>query len=114
MPRERLTPDRRRDLTRRTLIDAAAEVFAGRGFHAASLHGVASAEGRTLPVGATDLAYMLRAFSDGLAQLAAVDEDRAAYYDGLAMHFFGLIERAMRVPDEETERESERKPKRGS
>src|SRR6478672_7094145 len=38
---EKLTPERRRELTRSTLIDAAADVFAKRGFHAASLEEIA-------------------------------------------------------------------------
>jgi AcrR family transcriptional regulator len=42
-----LTPERRRQLTRDTLIDAAAELFARRGFHAASLDDIAAAAGFT-------------------------------------------------------------------
>lgn len=42
-----LTPQRRRQLTRDTLIDAAAELFARRGFHAASLDEIAAAAGFT-------------------------------------------------------------------
>jgi len=42
-----LTPERRRQLTRETLIDAAAELFARRGFHAASLDEIAAAAGFT-------------------------------------------------------------------
>jgi AcrR family transcriptional regulator len=44
---ERLTPERRRALTRTTLIDAAADVFARRGFHAASLEEIAETAGFT-------------------------------------------------------------------
>src|SRR5947209_12907442 len=44
---EKLTPERRRALTRTTLIDAAADVFARRGFHAASLEEIAEAAGFT-------------------------------------------------------------------
>ncbi|MBV8986141.1 MAG: TetR/AcrR family transcriptional regulator [Acidimicrobiia bacterium] len=44
---EKLTPERRRELTRSTLIDAAADVFAKRGFHAASLEEIAEAAGFT-------------------------------------------------------------------
>ena len=44
---EKLTPERRRELTRSTLIDAAADVFATRGFHAASLEEIAEAAGFT-------------------------------------------------------------------
>src|SRR5436309_10047946 len=42
-----LTPDRRRQLTRDALIDAAADLFARRGFHAASLDDIAAAAGFT-------------------------------------------------------------------
>jgi AcrR family transcriptional regulator len=200
---DRLTPERRRALTRNALIDAAAEVFAKRGFHAASLDEIAevagftrgaiysnfggkedlliavlelfterqldafgaaldpargvkpqertaaaasvwgatqrethlaalalemrvyalrnpdfrrrlaetearqqqriatfieetaAAEGTTLPMPSTDLAQMLRAFSDGLSQLAALDDERSEYYDTIAARFFELIEKAM-------------------
>src|SRR5437764_13126384 len=44
---EKLTPERRRELTRSTLIDAAADVFARRGFHAASLEEIAESAGFT-------------------------------------------------------------------
>jgi AcrR family transcriptional regulator len=44
---EKLTPDKRRELTRTTLIDAAADVFAKRGFHAASLEEIAESAGFT-------------------------------------------------------------------
>src|SRR5438105_9912188 len=44
---EKLTPERRRELTRSTLIDAAADVFARRGFHAASLEEIAETAGFT-------------------------------------------------------------------
>ena len=205
MPVERLTPERRRELTRTALVEAAAEVFARRGFHAASLDEIAEAagftrgaiysnfggkedlliacldlhterqleafgaaidvdkasgvsaeertaaaasvwaalqresnlpalslemrlyalrnpdfrrrlaaserghqeqiarfidtvarlEGRTLPVAPLDLAELLRAFSDGLSQLASIDEERADYYDGLAVLLFAMIDKAM-------------------
>src|SRR5215216_2304050 len=42
-----LTPERRRQLTRDTLIDAAAEAFARRGIRAASLDEIAAADGFT-------------------------------------------------------------------
>ena len=45
MPLERLTPERRREQTRTHLLEAAAEVFARRGFHGASLDEVADAAG---------------------------------------------------------------------
>ena len=199
MPVQRLTPERRREMTREALVEAAAEVFARRGFHAASLDeiaesagftrgaiysnfggkeelmiavldlftdrqlgefgqaiyamthgtdaeksaaaaavwshtrrdlnitllslemrlyalrhpgfrkrlaeaerrqqgrikefiaGVAASEGRKLVIDPGDLAEMLRAFSDGLGQLAMVDEERSDEYDRIAMSFFGLI-----------------------
>jgi AcrR family transcriptional regulator len=47
MPTERLTRERRRDLTRTALLDAAAEVFAQRGFAAASLDEIAETAGFT-------------------------------------------------------------------
>ena len=193
---QRLTPDRRRELTRTALIEAAAEVFSKRGFQAASLEEIADAAGftrgaiysnfggkedlliavldllteqqlaafsdmiekgsddrtaaagaiwsntqreqrlpvlslemrahamrnpefrrrlaqaerkhqeqiarfieqvaerenRPLSLPARELADMLRAFSDGLSQLASVDEEQAAYYQSLAARFFALIE----------------------
>ena len=42
---ERLTPERRKELTRTTLIDAATELFARKGFGAASLDEIAEAAG---------------------------------------------------------------------
>jgi len=62
---------------------------------AAFIRDVASAEGRSLTVDAIDLAHILRGFSDGLSQLAAVDSERRDYYNTLATRFFGLIEKAM-------------------
>jgi AcrR family transcriptional regulator len=47
MPVERLTPERRRQLTREALVAAAAEVFTAKGFHAASLDEIADAAGFT-------------------------------------------------------------------
>lgn len=47
MPIERLTPERRRELTRTALIDAATELFAQRGFHATSLEEIAESAGFT-------------------------------------------------------------------
>jgi AcrR family transcriptional regulator len=44
---ERWTPDRRREHTRNLLLDAAAEVFARRGFEGASLEEIAQAAGFT-------------------------------------------------------------------
>jgi AcrR family transcriptional regulator len=45
MAATRLTPEERREQTRSALLDAAADVFARRGFHAASLDEVADAAG---------------------------------------------------------------------
>ncbi len=47
MPVERLTPERRREMTREALVEAAADVFARRGFHAASLDEIAESAGFT-------------------------------------------------------------------
>lgn len=47
MPLEPLTADRRRQLTREHLLDAAAQVFAERGFHGATLDEVARVAGFT-------------------------------------------------------------------
>lgn len=44
---DRLTPERRRQLTRDALVAAAAEVFTAKGFHAASLDEIADAAGFT-------------------------------------------------------------------
>jgi AcrR family transcriptional regulator len=44
---QKLTPERRRQLTRDTLLDAAAVVFARRGFHGASLEEIAETAGFT-------------------------------------------------------------------
>ena len=45
MPVERLTPEKRRELTRAHLLAAAAEVFAERGFQRATLDQIADAAG---------------------------------------------------------------------
>src|SRR6266568_1068797 len=45
MPVERLTPERRRELTRSALVEAAADVFARRGYDGASLEEIAEAAG---------------------------------------------------------------------
>jgi AcrR family transcriptional regulator len=45
MPVERLTPEKRRAMTRDVLLDAAAEIFAERGFHGATLDQIADAAG---------------------------------------------------------------------
>src|SRR5690349_5506869 len=44
---EKLTPERRRQMTRDALVDAAAEVFVRRGFDAASLDEIAETAGFT-------------------------------------------------------------------
>src|SRR5438105_13617480 len=44
---ERLTPERRRELTRSALVEAAADVFARRGYDGASLEEIAEAAGFT-------------------------------------------------------------------
>jgi AcrR family transcriptional regulator len=44
---EPLTPDRRRELTRAHLLDAAAQVFAREGFHGASIDAIAATAGFT-------------------------------------------------------------------
>ncbi len=47
MPAEKWTADRRRQLTREVLVESARDVFAKRGFHAASLEEIAEAAGFT-------------------------------------------------------------------
>lgn len=47
MPVERLTPERRRELTKSALVEAAADVFARRGFDGASLEEIAELAGFT-------------------------------------------------------------------
>jgi AcrR family transcriptional regulator len=47
VPVEKLTPERRREQTREALIDAAAQVFADRGFSGASLDEIAQTAGFT-------------------------------------------------------------------
>ena len=47
MPVEKWTPERRRQRTREALLDAAATVFAERGFHGASLDEIAATAGYT-------------------------------------------------------------------
>ena len=47
MPVEKLTPDRRRELTKTALIEAATEVFARRGFAGASMEEIAETAGFT-------------------------------------------------------------------
>lgn len=47
MPVQRLTPERRRELTRNALVEAAIDVFARRGFDGASLEEIAEVAGFT-------------------------------------------------------------------
>jgi AcrR family transcriptional regulator len=47
MPVNRLTPERRRELTKTALVEAAAEVFAEKGLHAGSLDEIAERAGFT-------------------------------------------------------------------
>ena len=83
MPVERWTPARRRELTRSTLVAAAAEVFARKGFEGASLEEIADTAGFTrgaiyktfgnkeelfFAVSDQDFATKLQAFSDKIAQ----------------------------------------------
>src|SRR2546423_7904352 len=47
VPVNKLTPERRRELTRTTLVEAASEVFADKGYYGASLEEIAEAAGFT-------------------------------------------------------------------
>lgn len=47
MPLERLTPERRREMTRGALVEAASELFARKGFNGTSLEEIAEAAGFT-------------------------------------------------------------------
>jgi AcrR family transcriptional regulator len=47
VPVNKLTPERRRELTRATLVEAASEVFADKGFYGASLEEIAELAGFT-------------------------------------------------------------------
>ena len=58
---DRLTQKQRRALTRNQLLDAAAVVFAARGYHAASLDEIADATLRRLSIGQEDDMLALRA-----------------------------------------------------
>jgi AcrR family transcriptional regulator len=93
---ERWTPERRRELTRSALVDAAAQVFARRGFHGASLDEIADTAGFTrgaiyknfadkedlfLAVFDRHIERQLEAFSgeiDGVGAVAEVDVARLA------------------------------------
>jgi AcrR family transcriptional regulator len=93
MPVERWTPERRRELTRSTLIAAAAEVFARRGFEGASLEEIAEVAGFTrgaiyktfgskeelfFAVSDRDFAGKLQTFSDRVGQSGDLLADPAA------------------------------------
>jgi AcrR family transcriptional regulator len=93
---EKWTPERRRQLTRTALVEAAAQVFARRGFHGASLDEIAETAGFTRGAiyknfeGKEDLFFAvvdnhnevaLRAFSEEFEQgsvLASLDAARMA------------------------------------
>src|SRR3954451_20327664 len=47
MAAEKLTPERRREMTRQALIDAAADLFAKKGFNGASMEQIAAEAGFT-------------------------------------------------------------------
>jgi AcrR family transcriptional regulator len=89
MPVERWTPERRRELTRTTLIAAAAEVFARRGFEGASLEEIAETAGFTrgaiyktfgskeelfFAVSDDDFAARLQSFADKVGESAELAE----------------------------------------
>ena len=89
MPVERWTPERRRELTRTTLIAAAAEVFARRGFEGASLEEIAETAGFTrgaiyktfgskeelfFAVSDDDFAARLQSFADKIGESAELAE----------------------------------------
>jgi len=91
MPVERWTPERRRELTRTTLVAAAAEVFARRGFEGASLEEIAEAAGFTrgaiyktfgskeelfFAVSDDDFTARLRSFSEKIGQTGELAEPR--------------------------------------
>src|SRR5438045_778344 len=77
---EKLTPERRRELTRSTLIDAAADVFAKRGFPAPSLEEIQKARGASMSIDADTMAGIVLPASQGFWQWTALDPDQARYY----------------------------------
>src|SRR6266567_1315782 len=92
MPLQPLTPERRRELTKTALVDAAAEVFARRGFEGASLEEIAETAGFTrgaiysnfgskedllLAVVERYNQTLLDAFSDSLSSTSASAEQRS-------------------------------------
>ena len=100
-----LPPQRRRELTRTALVEAAAEVFARKGFHAASLDEIAEAAGFTrgaiysnfkskddLIIAVTDRYWeaQLDAFAEVLEETGGGPEERAT----AAAKLWGTIFRA--------------------
>jgi AcrR family transcriptional regulator len=79
---ERLTPERRRAMTRNALVEAATEVFARRGFHAATLEEIAEAAGFT-----RGAIYSNFSSKEDLL-LAAVD----SYFDAVLQAFTGVLQ----------------------
>jgi AcrR family transcriptional regulator len=89
MPVERWTPERRRELTRSTLIAAAADVFARRGFDGASLEEIADTAGFTRGAiyktfGSKEELFFAVSDQDFAAKLQAFSEKVAASEHGLA------------------------------
>jgi AcrR family transcriptional regulator len=88
MAAEKWTPERRRQLTREALVASAREVFAQRGFHAASLEEIADKEELFFAV--LDRHVELQAaafdafFEDSGGPVAAPDEDVARVWRQLA------------------------------
>lgn len=93
MPVERLTPERRRELTRSALVEAAIEVFARRGFDGASLEEIAEVAGFTrgaiysnfgskedllLAVADRYSRMLFETFSAGLAEAGTLEEKTVA------------------------------------
>ena len=85
---EKLTPERRRELTRTALIDAAADVFAKRGFHAASLEEMGQIETemergrermREFEQELRPLGVLLKDYFSGLIDFPCWKEDREIY-----------------------------------
>jgi AcrR family transcriptional regulator len=79
---ERLTPERRREMTRNALVEAATEIFARRGFHAATLEEIAEAAGFT-----RGAIYSNFSSKEDLL-LAAVDR----YFDVILRAFTGVLQ----------------------
>ncbi len=98
-----LTRERRRELTRTALIEAAADLFARRGFHATSLEEIAHAAGFTrgaiyknfrskeeilLAVVEWNIDLQLAAYSDVLEAAPEESSDRATAAAEVWAHFF--------------------------